>query len=704
MHRAGRRTLLVACLLLCALGSVGVAAGEGDGTNGTDRTAIGNATLVEPADAGASIPGGQYDSHDSIVLTQEFRLTPDRPGRIDVQWQFRVPDRVSEVRTRLPEEATDVRTDGFTRGDDDLYEWAADTETATITFTMPANETSNIVGPESADGRLKFVDAGDWALTRRPPVAKPGYRYRGDNPGVSIRNTTAGEGVVGDGLLFLGPHETVQRRAHGQRFTLVVPEAATLAADRSAILDSVTDASDRLRVGDRDSRVLMVAAPTSVSWGQLGLQTGERDFYVLADEELDAPDNTWVHEYVHTRQDFESTDRTQWFYEATAEYYAAQVTLAQDRIDFRQFQRKLESGTSREFADVRLVEPSTYRSNRGNYIVGALVSGELDRRIRLATDSSSTFQEVFRQMNRADGAVTRSMFLDYVQSAGGSGVVDPGRRFTETTDRPDPWDQSTHQEAFGALPARFAYSLPERGSDGVRVRGEYREGPLGGTGLVAGETLALDVTVENVGGSSGEYDLAVTVDGRTVANRTGRLEAGATRTETVEHTFDQPGDYTISTGEDGRTVRVQEPATPVVADLAADREQVEPGGSVRLTATVENPTDRPADGAVAITRDGDEVAGEEVGLAPGESTDVTASTSLPEPGTYRFGAGERSVTVTVTAPGTTTPSPSQAPTATATAADTEDGNENTGVSGPGFGPVAALLALALSVLLAKRVQ
>jgi hypothetical protein len=701
MYRAGRRTLLVACLLLCALGGAGVTVTAEDGTNATGQETVGNATLVEPPDAGASLPEGQYDSHDSIVLTQEFRLTPDEPGQIDVQWQFRVPDRVSDVKTRLPEDATNVRTDRFTR-DGDVYEWPADTSTATITFTMPANETSTAVGPESAGGRLKFVDAGDWALTRRPPVAKPGYRYRGDNPGVTIRNATAGEGVVGDALLYLGPHETVERRAHDQRFRLVVPEAADLAADRSAILDSVTDASDRLRVGDRDRQVLMVAAPTSVSWGQRGLQTGERDFYVLADEELDTPENSWVHEYVHTRQGFETTDGTQWLYEATAEYYAALLTLEQDRIDFPRFQRKMESGTARQFDDVRLIDPSTYRSNGGNYIVGALVSGELDRRIRVVTDSGATFGDVLRRVNRADEPVRRSMFIDSVRSAGGSGVVDPAGRFTETTERPEPWDQSAHQEAFGALPARFAYSLPDRGSDGVRVRSEYREGQLGETGLVAGETLVLDVAVENLGGSAGEYDLAVTVDGQRVAERTGRLDADATATETVEHTFEGPGSYTLSTGEDSRTVRVREPAPPVVTDLVAAQEGVGPGESVTLTATVENPADRPADGTVAITRDGEEVTSERVGLAPGGSADVTASVSLSEPGTYQFEAGERSVTVTVREPETATPTPTSTPTATA--ADTEGGNDNTGASGPGFGLVVALLALALSLLLGKRVQ
>jgi len=692
MQRDRRRALVAVVVLLAAVaGTVGFAAAEETATgSGTPTGANATAGAVEERSA---IGGGEFDSHDGVVLTQEFRLTPDRPGRIDVQWHFRIPDRVSDVRTRLPPEATNVRTTRFTR-DGDLYAWSGDTTTASITFTLPANETTDRTGPEATDGRLKFVDAGGWALTRRPPVTRPGYSYpRGQDPGVTVRNTTAGEGVIGEALLYLGPHETVERTAHGQRFRLVVPERATLAADRGDVLDSVTDASDRLRVGDRDEQVLMIAAPTAAPWGVLGLQTGQRDFYVLADEPVDAPDNTWLHEYVHTRQDIDSTETTRWFYEASAEYYAAQLTLAQDRIEYEAFREYMGRGTRQQFASVRLVDPATWRSNGGDYTKGALVAGELDRRVRVATDGGATFQDVFRRMNRG-GSVTHPDFVGYVRATGGDGVVDPARRYTETTDRPQPWSRERHREAFGGIPPRFRYDLPDRGGDGLRVRSRYREGPLGTTGLVTGESLVLDVTVENVGGAAGEYDLAVTVDGSPVATRTGRLEAGAATTETVEYTFAEPGTRRISTGEDSLTLDVREPAPLEVTGLSADRTEVQPGERVTLAATVENPDTRPGEREVSIRRDGTEVAGRQVRLEPGGSAEVTASVSLAKAGAYRFEAGDRTVTVTVATPETATPTPT-------------DATGGTGVSGPGFGPLAALAglaALAASLLVGQRVQ
>lgn len=708
MERVGPRSLLVAVLLLASLSMAGLAGAE---SNATAET--GNVTTIpgtaEGTDSPASLPAGETpsDTDESIHLTQELRLTPDRPGQIDVQYRLTVPNDVSDVRMRLSPRAENVRTNRFTRVGDATYEWPGHTETASITVTLPANLTTDRAGPEATDGRLRFVDVGDWALVPRPPLSLSAYRYRGSDPGLTVRNVTAGEGVVGNGLVYLGPHETIERTAHGQRFRLVVPGAASLADDREEVLDSVAEASDRLRVGDRDSQVLMIAAPTSAPWGQLGLQTGPQDLYVLADQGVDRPDNTWVHEYIHTRQDFESTEETEWLHEATAEYYAGQLTVEQDRTDYAAFREYLDRGTRQRFSSVRLVEPETWSPNRGDYATGALVVGDLDRRIRVATDSSATFQEVLRQMNRNPDRVTQSTFLAFVRSAGGEGVAEHARRYTETTERPDTWSPAAHQEAFGQLPALFQYTLPARESDDIRVTSQYREESLGSATLVTGEAVVLDVRVENRGGAAGTYDLELTLDGATVASRSRRLEAGASTVETVEYTFAEPGRHTFSTGRESRTVRVREPATPVVADLSVDTEQARPGEDVTVTATVENRADRPGQRTLTLRKDGSNLRTQDSRLTAGASTAVTATVTLDEVGTHRFTADNRSVRVTVSeaeATGTVTQTDADG---TPSGDEGTDGEVGVGVSGPGFGlstVLVAVLAVAGSLLLAERVE
>jgi hypothetical protein len=692
MRRGAYAVVLVALILASSIAAVGPVAGSAQTvTDAAGSDALG---MTAVADRQQSVTTGQYSSHDSIVVTQEYRLTPDQPGRIDIKWHFRIPDRVSDIQTQLPPDATNVRTSRFSRTDDRIYEWSGDTTTATITFTREVNETTDKVGPEASDGRLKFVDAGDWAVIRRQPVTSPGYRYpRGQDPGVTLRSAVAGDGVVGDGLVYLGPHETHERTAHGQQFRLVLPDAANLATDRGEIFESVSDASDRLRVGDRDDSVLMIAAPTSVSWGVLGLQTGSSDFYVLADERVDTPDNTWVHEYVHTRQDLDTSDGVRWFYEGSAEYYAALLTLEQDRIGYDAFRDQLERGTWRQFSDVRLADPSTWRATGANYYTGALVAGDIDRRIRLATDGKATLQNAFRRMNREESSVTHSQFLEYVGDTSSESVTDSARRYTETTTRPDLWDATSQSEAFGTLPPVFGYEFPDRDSDALRVSSSYRSGPLGNGSLVPGETVALDVTVTNVGGTAGDYEFDFSVDGSAVATRSGRLDPGASTTQTVEYTVSEPGSYRLTAGEDSVTLRVEEFVTPVVRGLSASRERVLPGEDVTITATVANPADRPGQRQLTITRDGEEVESAQVRLGPGGSTEVSATVSLPESGTYRFEAGDRSVSVTV----------SERATATASGNGETERATGTSASGPGFGPGVAVLAVA-TLLLLKRVQ
>ncbi|MFC7134626.1 MULTISPECIES: PGF-CTERM sorting domain-containing protein [Salinibaculum] len=676
MTRRDLRSLLVCVLLVGTLAAVGVGA------------------ATQPADRSSAIDAGteQVESDGpTIEIRTEYRLTPDRPGHVEVQWRFEVPENVVRLNTSLFPEASKPVADGFERQPDGTYVWREaeqSTRTPTLTFSVAVNRTERRVGPIGTGGRFTFVDAGEWALFRQRPSPSIGYSYRDgtENPATEWTSGTGGPGVVGSSMVFLGPHESVRRDAHGQTFRLVVPDAATLDEERADVFASVTDAADRLRVGDRDESVLMIAAPRSVPWAVRGIQTGDRDFYVVANETVDRPDNVWVHEYVHTRQSFRNTDATAWFYEGGAEYYAALATLEQDRIDFEAFQRYLGRGASWRYDDVTLADPASWHDG-AEYLKGGLVVGTLDRRLRLATDSRETFQSVFQGINRDADAVTQDEFLALVGSAGGDGARDIARRYTATTAGPSVWSGREHQRAFGSLPARFSYTFPESGSDGLRVAGPYRNGTVGDVELVRGERLVADVGVANVGGTAGTYDLLVTREGDPVAARSGDLDAGANATETVGVAFPGPGTYRLSTGEDALTVRVREPAALSVTGLSANRTTVEAGGTVRLTATVENQFARPGAATVTIRRGESELESERVRLAGNAATTVTATATLDEAGTYEFTAGNVSTTVSVGGDGTT------------------DGSNGTpGAGGPGFGVLVALAALGLASLLARRVE
>lgn len=635
----------------------------------------------------------------TIELRQSYRLVPDQRGEIEIRHRYIIPDNVADLEATLDPDATVVDRSGFDEGDGDSWVWDEATDRPTITYRMPADVTTDARGPTAADGQLMFTDQGDWALVNRPTTSHQWGWYGGGRVGFERTPLVDGDGAASDVMVFLGPMEEHRHRAHGQQFRLIVPEAADLREDPEDIFESLSGASDSLRVGSRDAEVFVIAAPTDgVDWGYRGLQTGPADMWVRDFERLDDPDNIWLHEYVHTRQDYEVADDFRWFTEGSAVYYAALLTLEQERIDFERFQERLDRGTSSRFDDVRLVDRGTWRSNNADYHVGALVVGELDRQIRTETDSERSFQDVFSRINTHGSAVTAARFERFLRDVGGADVQSAGDRYTRTTDRPSMWSADDHLRMYGVEPARFSYELDPAG---FAVDGPYRSGDLDGEGsvvLVPEETLTLSATVSNRGESEGTYEAPLGIDGEEQAVERGRLAPGESTTLSFDHRFDEVGEYTVSVGDATVLVEVLEPSTVEIRGFAADRTELDPGETVRLEVAVENEANYPGAIDLPITLDGAELDRQHVRLSPEASTTVEFEHTLDEPGQYTFGLGEagnETVVVTVDDGAATD----------GTVADEHDDSgldETVADSVPGFGIPAAVAALVGTLAIAAR--
>jgi len=672
MARLDRGWVAVAFTLLLVVSMAGTAAASSP-VAGSERVGTTPETVADGA-----------GTDDAIVRTKRYALTPDRPGSVRVTITYELPDRVRSLQTSLVDDGTVTSTDGFDRVNGSTYEWDESTAAPSITLTYDPNETTTRSGPEAAAGRYLFADAGEWALFRQFRTNSR-YSYTGTEPGFERRARTAGPGAVGDRMVYLGAVTTTERSQNGQTFRLVVPERAELSESPEAILDSLTNASQSLRVGDRDAEVVVFAAPTGgVEWAVRGLAIGDAEFWVRDFESVDEPSNVWVHEYVHTRQAFETTSETRWLTEATAQYYAAALTLEQERIDFEAFRRELARGEGSTYDDVVLAEPATWTAN-ANYVKGALAAGRLDLALRRATDQSGTLERVLREMNGGDAPVTQTEFLDAVEAVGGADARTRATEITATSEPLSMWGQRTHSRLFGVLPAQVSCELPNA-TDGYQAGGPYRNATVSATPvrLATGERLTVDAVVSNTGGEAGEFNATLTVDGRAVASASGRIAAESERTVRLGHTFERAGEYTLGVGAETVTVVVEAPAEPTVSSVGADSERVRAGDSVVVTATVRNDAAVPANGTVAFTRDGEAVTERAVRLAPGATTELSAAIELPTAGTVRLGAGAADpVAVTVVAS-------TASPTAGAS-----------GGSGPGFTAVTAVLAV-LTALLARR--
>ncbi len=687
--RVVARSAVVGLVVLAAvLGGVGGGLGGVDGDLGGVGPASaatahdGQQPTVSVGSPGGAVTEGATSLGDAppaqtvytVTITQEFSRLPDHPGQVQVTRRVNIPETVRSLRTTLPERATVLRTSaGFEAIGGRQYEWDGGASTATITYRLGVNRTGQVSGPEDTGGRFLFADVGDWALFQRP-AAPVDVSYRGGTALEFERQTAVdGPGAAGKALVYLGEMASTTRQAHGQQFKLVVPAAASLRESQENIFESVTAASDALRVGDRDEEVLMVAAPTTIDWSVRGLRAGDSDFYVTANQRVDDPDNVWVHEYVHTRQDFSLGTETKWLGEATATYYAALLTLRQERVTFEEFRRVLSLGANGEYDSVVLANPDTW-TRGATYQKGGLVVGELDRRLRLATDSQSDFQAIFRELNERRESLSGEAFRSIVRDHGTAEVASVARRYTTTTEAPSIWDRAAHQAAFGALPPRIRVSLPQDEPDlEARVSGPYRTVAIDGPpyAIVANETLTLDVQIANDGGRTGEYNLTYGLADGDRRYLSGSVDPGAPVTETVAVTPSEPGEQTVRVGEYDVPVSVLRPAQLEVTSLRANRSQVAVGGAVGLEVALQNPTDRPGRREIVLSVDGEPAANRTVILGAGESRTVNLTLRLADAGDHEISVANGSVTVTAT-----------------------DGIA--GDAGPGFGVLS--LAVALLVL------
>ncbi len=649
---------------------------------------------VPAAAAGTDAPGQETLDPGSpqlstVELVQRFEALPDRPGLVRATHRFEIPDSVERLQTSVPEDAMVIETrGGFSHEGGETYVWEGGSQTASIVYRLPVNETGTASGPEGAAGEYRFVDVGEWGLFRRPP-APIDVTYYGSGINFDRRTAVDGPGAAGDWLVFVGDATIHERHANSQSFRLVVPAAADPAESPADIFDAVTGAAGTLQVGARDATVLMVAAPSTLDWGVEGLQVGESDLYVTADERLDEASNTWLHEYVHTRQSFELTRGTRWLTEATATYYAALLTLRQDRIAFDEFHDALERGTRADYADTVLADPDTWTSG-ANYLKGSLVTGELDRRIRLATGSSRSFQAIHRRLNERSETIDASEFVALVTDVSSSAVGDAADQYTRTKKTPDTWDRIAHQEAFGELPARISYDLPD-GSDTVyRITGPYRNITTDASPflLVPGERLGVDLTLSNVGGTIGSYEVVYGLVGGEERTLRGTLEAGESIVEQLWIPAESVGDSTVRIGEFERSMVVAEPATLEINDLTVNRSTLTQGGAVGVSVGLLNPEPRPGKRNLTVTLNGEGVASRTVYLRGSETRSVSIPIRVSTLGANRLTVGDRSRTITVT-----TPSPQErggTPTGTA------------GGSGAGPGPLGVALTLCLGGWLMSR--
>lgn len=319
------------------------------------------AATIGSAPTAAATESGECIQNDALQ-TGNISATAIEVDSFEVRLSYELADG-EDLTVRLPGGGTIVSASGFKNTSDGGWKVDGSTNTPEIVYS-----TDDAPAMDSSDGF-----------------------YRTPNHPVGEVNLTAPEGVVSRSVMYLGGKYSVHTDENGCETIRVVAPCNTQSKVESArVASQVANASEALDVGHRHDETTLFAAERGPKAGGRYYHRG--DAVVRASHSSDASRSTWIHEYVHSRQDFRTVNDMKWFVEASATYYSVELRRQSGSFSNEQY--------NRAFAVARTgIHNGVLTDSDGpHYQKGALVLHELDRRIK-ASGENSSLEDVFYRLN-----------------------------------------------------------------------------------------------------------------------------------------------------------------------------------------------------------------------------------------------------------------------------------------------------------------
>lgn len=355
-------------------------------------------------------------------LTLNILREDDQDGTVQFQFQFRTSAKTKSVQVHFGSETQVTSVMRFERTASGTYVLTDTTASPSITAT-----TNVLLQDAVADTSPNDTATEEWAFALIPHIH---MRWRTSTSTWSrwvyplrqeMRNRTtvtmAEKGTWGGHYLFLGNYTSYSRHQAGQTIRLIVPNAAQLTETPEAILTAVGNTSTELSVGSRDKVVTMFAV-SSPFWlrGEASFRFGE--VLVQDTSRLETVNTPWIHEYVHTRQSFDTGPRMSWFTEASASYFTLRYGRDKEYISRQELEAYFECQPS----DSVLANQSTWQDDSVPYHKGAKVLTTLNQRIQNATDGQKSLEDVMRRINSHPNTITYPEFKQIVSSVSGESM------------------------------------------------------------------------------------------------------------------------------------------------------------------------------------------------------------------------------------------------------------------------------------------
>lgn len=214
-----------------------------------------------------------------------------------------------------------------------------------------------------------------------------------DFGGAKVALEPRDNGFIGQNILYMGEYSIQSDRAGCQNISIIKPAHANFDAEKR--LKVLTYSAHALEVGQAYTSVYVFAS-TKEPGSRAGMVPEyENDIFLYGPAPLDKAENLWIHEYIHTRQAryLEKSNNFGWFPEATANYYAARLSLELGLITPREYNAQIAQWNS--------YQPSVTLRNAKHenvsYKHGAVVLAELDA--KLSEKGHTTLLDIFYDLN-----------------------------------------------------------------------------------------------------------------------------------------------------------------------------------------------------------------------------------------------------------------------------------------------------------------
>lgn len=382
--------------------------------------------------AGVGAPAAAQSAAEPPGVSISVEQSAADPAKVRYQLEFETPRRAFWL---INYTGNVVSSEGFvtdrTKDGNYALRWDGETQSPSVTVVADAN---------AGNGR-EYTATDEWVLAPTPRLSvawssgengewRYGHPLGDDYP--DSRVEFADSGVLGSAFTYVGKYEERIHRADGQRFRMIVGAGAAPASPPRKVFESLGAASEHFP-GESPDEVLLFVLPDPIWRG--GYASPEYDeVWVHEDARISDPQNLWIHEYVHTRQSFELGDRMRWFREASAAYFASDLTIRQGRTSRSAVAQTL---SAKRYDGAVLSKSSTWTNREVPYYRGALVLWALDARIQRATDGKRSLMDVFDRMNRHDGPVTYADFERIVADVAGESMDSWLDRYVTTAVHPD---------------------------------------------------------------------------------------------------------------------------------------------------------------------------------------------------------------------------------------------------------------------------